>query len=133
MLCLEELCKELEIPVGSFDYEPYREFEHDNNDFLNNMASFSNSLNHNLIFIGGQTLRPELLGFRYMRSLGGDFDCVSNLEGIKILSDKFRDNNLIYFKEHEDLALEYNNFSVEVNFDKIHDFPVKQDFFDVRN
>lgn len=132
---LTKLCKEYGIPskeISSDKLNFYRCQRYNEETLIQFMIDLDQMLNGNLISIGGFSASSKVLGFRPMRVISNDLDCITNEEGVALLNNHFRDK-IYQTDNYGDLFLEYKNVPVGFDVDETHGWRIPFDFFiDVR-
>jgi len=129
---LTQLCKEHHIPskelsVEKIDFYRYQKYNEDV--LIQFMIELDTILKGNLISIGGFSAGSKVLGFRPMRIISNDLDCITNEEGVKLLHNHFKDE-LYQTTNYGDIFLEYNGVPVGFDVEETHDWHIPLDFFE---
>ena len=128
---LTKLCSSMGIPVRQLTDERmniYRSQKFDEEILVNSMTELNKILEGNVITMGGFSACYKLLGFRKMRRVSNDLDCVINEEGLKLLYDHFGDE-IFQTKNYGDIFLEYNNIPVGFDLGETHGWIIPPSFF----
>ncbi|NMB66917.1 hypothetical protein GYA25_02560 [Candidatus Woesearchaeota archaeon] len=129
---LTQLCENYNIPIKKIDPEKmtfYGTQKYNEQILINYLIELDNLLKSNLISIGGFSAGSKILGFRSMRRISNDLDCITNEEGIKLLNEHFHDN-LFQTLDYGDLFLEYKKVPVSFDIEETHGWKIPKDFFE---
>jgi hypothetical protein len=129
---LTQLCKELYIPIKKIDPEKmnfYGNQRYDEKTLIDYITELDNLLKGNIISIGGFSAGSKILGFRSMRRISNDLDCLTNEEGVRLLDNYFH-NDLFQTSDYGDLFLEYKKIPVSFDIEETHGWRIPQDFFE---
>jgi len=129
---LTKLCREhniscKEIPLEKMEF--YGSKRYSEEFMLNAMVNLYNISQGNIITFGGFSACSKLLGFRQMRRVSNDLDCITNIEGFKILYQSFG-QELFQTSNYKDLFLEYLGLPVSFDIEETHDWKIPDDFFE---
>lgn len=128
---LTQICKENGIGKRALtedEMAKYRNNHPRSDKVLNSMLDISEKLNGNVIVIGGFCVHPKLLGFRKMRRLSNDLDCITNEKGIKTLHENFK-NELFQTENYGDLFMEYRGLPFSFDVNETHEWKIPKDFY----
>ncbi|MFW6283329.1 MAG: hypothetical protein ACOC1P_04730 [Minisyncoccales bacterium] len=128
---LDELCKEIGIERKTLteeDMKKYRNNDPGSEEVLNSMLEVNKILEGNAIVIGGSSVHPKLLGFRKMRKLSNDLDCITDEKGIRTLYENFKDK-LFQTTNYGDVFMEYKSLPFGFDTNETHGWEIPEDFF----
>jgi len=128
---LTEICKEVGIKKRTLteqEKEKYRNNNPRSDKVMNTMLDVSSVLEGDIVVIGGFCVHPKLLGFRKMRKLSNDLDCVTDEKGIKTLYENFKDR-LFQTTNYGDVFMEYNTLPFSFDTNETHGWKIPHDFF----
>jgi len=128
---LTEICNEIGIRKKTLtegDLEKYRNNNPKSEEVLDSMLEVNEVLSGNAIVIGGSVIHPKLLGFRKMRKLSNDLDCITNEEGMGELHKNFQDR-IFQTTNYGDVFMEYNSLPFGFDVNETHGWEIPEDFY----
>ena len=128
---LTEICKEVGIRKKTLterDMKKYRNNNPRSDKVMNTMLDISNTLDGDVVVIGGFCVHPKLLGFRKMRKLSNDLDCITDEKGIKTLYENFK-GRLFQTTNYGDVFMEYNTLPFSFDTEETHGWKIPHDFY----
>jgi hypothetical protein len=128
---LTQLCVEHQIPCKEITREKmefYGTQKYDEDVLIDYLIELDQILKGNIISIGGFSAGSKTLGFRPMRRISNDLDCITNPEGIRLLNNHFN-GQLYQTQNYGDVFLEYNQVPVGFDVGETHGWPIPEDFF----
>lgn len=128
---LGEICKKMGIKskyLTESEFIQYRNHHPPSEEILKSMLDINKIMNEDVIVIGGFCVHPELLGFRTIRRLSNDMDCVTDEEGIKKLYSTFGER-LFQTLNYEDVFLDYKGIPFGFDVKETHSWKIPEDFY----
>lgn len=125
-MSLLDICKEMKIPIIAAPHERYANFKPTHQEILSASQRLTEKMKGNLILIGGQTVHPQILGYKGLRSPSDDLDGITNVLGIEALA-KIK-HPLNFIPDYNCLFTDFQNFPVFLVTEKVHDWHITYDF-----
>jgi hypothetical protein len=128
---LGELCNKLGIKsrcLTDEEFAYYRNNRPSSEKLLELMIDINEIMQGKVIVIGGFCVHPKLLGFRTIRRVSNDLDCVTDKEGIRLLYNNFGER-LFQTSNYEDLFLDYKGIPFGFDIKETHGWKIPEDFY----
>lgn len=125
---LENLCNHFNIPIKKIDYSKYCHVTPTSNEIFDCMYHLCDLLGDDLIIYGGQSIHPKLLGYKHIRKVSNDIDCVISETGVEKIVEFFDQNKYYCVENRGDLFLDYCGLPVGLNLEYIHDWKITNEF-----